>query len=371
MDHTQKNIVVIGGGLAGIIAAATAVKYGAKVTLLSSGAGTLGMSGGSVNIQGLDLKQPYFEEAMDFFTDMMVVAGCEYKGNFREIQLIPNAMGNFQEMSMAPTFIAAGSPVNGSKVMVVGIRGLSGFNANLTAELLTRAANRRDLQVEYTASVIEVPWFKERSFNTLDMANHLEEHHYRDKLAEIIKPLVKDYGLLLLPAILGQQTGNAEFARFEEKVGCSVAELNTVPPSVVGLRIIQCLQNYLQKAGVDINTGYPVQSLQLQAGHCTAVTLDTPGRKRVIKADGFIVATGRINIFNLAINNEGNDAKVYLTEDITVNEHMQLLNGDQIPIAANVYGAGSLLKGYDCRNGNSLAILTGYQAGIMATGVKS
>jgi len=370
LDHTQETVVVIGGGLAGIIAAATAVKYGGKVTLVTSGAGTLGMSGGSVNLQGINLKQPHLEEAMNFFTDMMTVTGCEYKGNYREIQLIPHAMGSFQEMSLAPTFVSAGSPVNGSKVMVVGIRGLSGFNPNLTAELLTASANKRDFQVEYTGSMIEVPWLKKRTFNTLDMANYLEKQENRDKLAEIIKPLVKNYSLLLLPAILGQQIGSQEFANFEEKVGCTVGELNTVPPSVIGLRIFQCLQKYLQKVGVDIHSGYPVQSLQLQAGRCTAVTLDTPGRKRVIKADNFIVATGRINTFYIAITEGGKDSDVHLKEDAIINEYMQLLNENQFPIAANVYGAGSILKGYDCKNGNSLAILTGYQAGMIAMGVK-
>jgi len=370
LGHRQETVAIIGGGLAGIIAAATAAKYGAKVILVTSGAGTLGMSGGSVNLQGLDLKRPYLAEAMNFFTEMMVVAGCEYKGNLRELQLIPNAMGSFQEMSLAPTFVSAGSPVNGSKVMVVGIHGLSGFNPDLTAELLTASANKRDFQVKYTGTMIEVPWLKKRTFNTLDLANYLEKQENRDKLAEITKPLVKNCSLLLLPAILGQQIGSKEFTAFEEKVGCTVVELNTVPPSIIGLRIFQCLQKYLQKVGVDIRSGYPVQSLQLQAGRCTAVTLDTPGRKNVIKADNFIVATGRINTFHIAITEGGKDTDVLLKEDATINEHMQLLNENQIPIAANVYGAGSILKSYSCKNGNSLAILTGYQAGMIAMGVK-
>jgi len=367
LDNLQRTVLVIGGGLAGITAAAVAIKKGAKVTLATSGPGTLAMSGGSISSQGIDPKHPCLEKAMGFFTDMMARAGCEYKGEFRDRQLVPNALGSFQEVSMAPASIWSGSPVKGNKVMVLGIRGLSGFNANLTAELLTESAGRRNLPVEYTGRMIEVPWLQNRGFNTLDLANHLEEQQNRDKLAEIIKPLIKDYSLLLMPAILGQQIGSTELAQFAEKVGCSVGELNTVPPSVVGLRISQSLLKYLQKAGVDINFGYPVQSLQWQAGRCTAAILDTPGRKRIIKADHFILATGRINKFDLVINHEGKDTEWDLEETV-VNEQMQLLNQDKLPVAANVYGAGSILKGFDCRNGNALAILTGYQAGIIAAG---
>ncbi len=370
MDNLQETVLVIGGGLTGIIAAAVAINSGAKVILATNGPGTLAMSGGNITIQGIDLKHPYLEEAMRFFTDMMTEAGCEYKGEFRGRELIPNVMGNFQEVAMVPSSIWSGSPINGSKVMVLGIHGLSGFNPNLIAELLTASAVRRNFQVEYIGRRIEVPWLQNRAFNTLDIANHLEEQQNRDKLAEIIKPLVEDYSLVLMPAILGQQTGSTEFARFAENVGCAVGELNTVPPSVVGLRIYQCLLKYLQKVGVDINFGYPVRSLQLQAGRCTAAILDTPGRKRVIKANQFILATGRINIFDLAVNNEGEDTEWYLKAEAAVNEHLQLLNQDKVPFAANVYGAGSILEGFVSKNGNALAILTGYQAGIIAAGVK-
>ncbi|MHB8075590.1 FAD-binding protein [Desulfosporosinus fructosivorans] len=368
MDNLQESVLVIGGGLAGITATAVAIKRGAKVTLVTNGPGTLAMSGGSISIQGMDLKHPCLEKAMGFFTAMMTAAGCEYKGELRQRQLVPNAMGSFQEVSMAPASIWSGRPVNGSKVMVLGIRGLSGFNANLTAELLSLSAGKLNLQVEYTGKMIDVPWLQTPGFNALDIANHLEDQQNRDKLAEMIKPLLEDYNLLLMPAILGLQTGSTEFARFEEKVGCSVGELYTVPPSVVGVRIFQCLLKYLQKAGAEINFGYPIQSLQLQAGRCTAAILDTPGRKRVIKADNFILATGRINKFDLVLNYEGKDTEWDQEEEAAVNEQMQLLNRDKLPVAVNVYGAGSILEGFNYRNGNAQAILTGYQAGIIAAG---
>jgi len=368
LDNLQESVLVIGGGLAGIMATAVSIKRGAKVTLVTNGPGTLAMSGGSISVQGMDLKHPCLKKAMGFFTDMMSAAGCEYKGELGQRQLVPNAMGSFQEVSMAPASIWSGRPVNGGKVMVLGLRGLSGFNANLTAELLTLSAGRLNLQVEYTGKIMDVPWMQTPSFSTLDVANHLEDQQNRDEFAVMIKPLLEDYNLLLMPAMLGLQTGSTEFVRFEEKVGSSVGELYTVPPSVVGVRIFQCLLKYLQKSGADINFGYPIQSLQLQAGRCTAAIMDTPGRKRVIKADNFILATGRINQFDLVLNYEGKVTEWDHEEEAAVNEQRQLLNRDKLSVAANVYGAGSFLEGFNYRNGNAQAILTGYQAGMIAAG---
>lgn len=247
---------------------------------------------------------------------------------------------------MAPASIWPGIPVKGTNAVVLGIKGLTGFSPYLIAEALNNDAVRLNLQVEYTAKLIQVPWLQNRSCTTLDLANLLEEQEKRDRLAEIIKPLVQDYDLLLMPAILGQKTGNPEFARFTKLVGCPVGELSTVPPSVVGLRVYQALLKYLQKSGVELDFGYPVQALQLQAGRCTSAAMATPGRKRIIRADNFIVATGRINSMDLAINNEGEASAGHLTGEIAVNERMQVLNQVKLPIAANIYGAGSILEGH-------------------------
>lgn len=369
MVNTCKTVLVIGGGLAGIIAALAAAKNGAQVTLVSAGPGTFVLSGGTVSIQGMSREQPHLQEAIDFFKDMTTAAGCEYGGTFQESTLIPNIMGSFQEVVLAPSSIWGGRPVNGSKVKVVGICGLSGFNAHLIAEWLTTSVKKLGMMVTYSAANIEIPWIQNCSFTSLDVANHLEDKQKRDQLAELVKPLARDNDLLLLPAVFGAKMGMKEFNGFINQVGCSLGELITTPPSMAGLRVFQALQRYLKQSGVDTILGYPAQSLQLEDGICKAVFMDTPGRKRLIKAQSIIVATGRINKSSFVISSAGQDTGILLRENSSVNEYMQLLDETNAPIAANVYGAGSILETDDCKNGNALAILTGYRAGVLAAGV--
>ncbi|TWH45058.1 FAD-dependent oxidoreductase [Sporomusa sp. KB1] len=369
MGNTRKQVLVIGGGLAGITAALAAAKYGAQVTLVTSGPGTFALSGGTVSIQGMSSEQPYLEEAIDFFRAMTAAAGCEYKGACNERTFIPNIMGGFQEVLLAPASVWAGRPVNGSKVIVAGIHGLSGFSAQLTAELLSAAVKKLGIQVKYSAATTEIPRLQNHSFTSLDVANYLEDKQNQKHLAELVQPLVRDNDLLLLPAIFGSKIKEQEFAEFIKQVGCSVGELVTVPPSMAGLRVFQLLQRYLTQAGVESNPGYPVQALQLEDGLCTAAILDTPGRKRVIKAQSIIVATGRINRNSIAITIAGKDNETFLQEDARVNEQLQLVNKNNLPVAANVYGAGNILETYECKSGNALAIVTGYRAGMLAAGV--
>jgi len=369
MDNTRKQVLVIGGGLAGITAALAATKNGAQVTMVTSGPGTFALGGGTVNIQGMSSEQPYLEEAIVFFSAMTAAAGCEYRGACNERTLIPNIMGGFQEVLLAPSSVWAGRPVNGSKVIVAGIHGLSGFSASLTAELLAASVKKLGMQVKYSAATIKIPWLQNRSFTSLDLANYLEDKQNQKQLVELVQPLVGDNDLLLLPAIFGSKIKEKEFAEFIKQVGCSVGELVTVPPSMVGLRVFQCLQRYLTQAGVESNPGYPVQALQLEDGLCTAAILDTPGRKRVIKAQSIIVATGRINKNSIAITIAGKDNETLLPEDVRVNEQMQLVDKNNLSVATNVYGAGNIIETYECKNGNALAIVTGYRAGLLAAGV--
>ncbi|WP_093794200.1 FAD-binding protein [Sporomusa acidovorans] len=369
MDNApNKTVLVIGGGLAGITAALAAMKNGAQVILVTSGPGTFALSGATVSIRGMNKEQPYLQEALDFFKDITIAAECEYKGAFTGSTFIPDIIGGLQEIALAPFSLWAGRPVNGSKVMIVGIRGLSGFSAGLTAELLTSSVKQIGLQVTYRTATIEIPWVRNGFFTSLEVANHLEDKQRQAQLAELLKPLVKNQDLLLLPAIFGMTMGSGEFNGLARQIGCSVGELITLPPSMVGLRVLHAMQKYLKQSGVEIISGYPVQALQVEDGICTAAFVDTPGRNRVIKVGSIIVATGRINKSSLAIRTPSQKTETFLQDDCLVNESMQLLNEQNIPFAANIYGAGDMLETSDCKNGNALAIWTGYRAGVLAAG---
>lgn len=366
--NKQQHVVVIGGGLTGIVAAAAAAGQGAAVTLVSSGPGTLALGGGSISFAGLDIGRSYIKEAVQFFREITAAAGCDYQGDAGTEAQVPTAMGSLQTVSMAPAAIWAGRPVDGNRVLVAGIRGLSGFNACFTAELLSAAAAEAGLQITFRGLTVALPWQCSASFTTLDAASYLETEPSREQLARILQPLTKGYELLLLPAILGYTTDNRALTKFAAATGCAVGELNTVPPAVTGLRVYRRLQSYLQRTGVEVNLAYPAEALQIRDGRCRAAVLATPGRKRIIKADSFIIASGRINQCQLLIDRDDSGKDKEVSADAVVNEYLQLLDKENRPVAANLFAAGSLLADYQRQSGNALAIVTGYQAGILAAG---
>ena len=67
------------------------------------------------------------------------------------------------------------------------------------------------------------------------MANALLLPQNREKLARVIKPLVKESKVIGLPAILGLYRTQEVIAHLEELIGVPVFEIPTIPPSVPGI----------------------------------------------------------------------------------------------------------------------------------------
>ncbi len=367
MKNIRENkVLVIGGGLAGIVAALAAKRRGAQVTLVTNGPGTFALGGGLIRTPSKALSE--IQEAMRFFQDITTAAGCEYKGSIREKAFLPNVTGGFQEVTFAPASLWHGRPVCGARILLVGVRGLTGFNARWIAEMLNTSARQAGISMEYSAGEIEMPWSRQGAFSTLDAANWLEDERLQEQMARMIRPLAKEQDKVLLPAVFGASMGRKEFADFSSVIGCPVGEILTVPPSMAGMRIFQALQRYLKKVGIEVISGYPVQSLQIENGVCTTAFLDTPGRPHPIKAQGIVVAIGRINKKTFSLKTPGFTARALSQDVFFANESLQLLDEKKIPLATNVYGAGHMLEENACKTGNAFAILTGYQAGLLAAG---
>jgi hypothetical protein len=152
---------------------------------------------------------------------------------------------------------------------------------------------------------------------------------------------------MILPGILGVKTKDADMVCFEEEIGCAVCEIATLPPSVPGLRLLQCLERRLSELGVGISTGFPVQQLCMEGDRCVGVELETPGRPRRLHADEVILACGRFS-------------------SLLQSTPMQF-TGCRPSLGTNLFACGSLLGQGEPRHRHAISILTGYQAGLMAS----
>jgi len=343
--------------------------------LAGTGPGSFALGSGCIDFDGLlpegegTPAVKCLQEAVDFFTTMTAGAGCDYRGELTGKRMLPTIVGTYQPASYAPSSVWVPDPALPGTVAVVGVRGLTGFNAEFIAERLSFQADTLGFLTRYHARMIELPRGGRQSITAYDAAVCMEMEESRRELAAALQPAAEAADLVILPGILGIKVTAGDLGAFGDAVGCPVCEMATMPPSVPGLRVYHHLLEYLQKTGVELNLGHPVRHCLLDRTYCTAVSLATPGRDRLLPAKAVVIATGQV-VQEGEPGAAGIDLPFDLRKDgIKVNRQLQPLNKEGAVIADNVYVAGSILGGNNPKNGNAAAITTGCQAGISAAKV--
>jgi glycerol-3-phosphate dehydrogenase subunit B len=345
-------VLVIGEGLSGIVAAATAATEGSRVTLISKGPGNFVLGSGCIDLDGQDraklgLIDDRLEAAVSFFLDLTASADCAYSGGAGERHLVPTILGTFQEVSLAPRWLWQADPNSINNVLVAGIANLPGFDAKFIAERLTSDCKRIGLTTSYRSEVVTLPHNPNHALTALEVATQVDrDNDFRSALARALRPLVQDAELLIMPGILGVKSNDTDIVCFEEDIGCAVCEFATLPPSVPGLRLLQRLERRLMQLSVNLSIGFPVRKLCIEGQHCVGVELDTPGRPRQLRANTVVLACGRFSDL----------LEPAMAEFTGYGSHFD-----------NVFGCGCLLGHFEPRHRNAVSILTGHQAGMLAS----
>jgi glycerol-3-phosphate dehydrogenase subunit B len=365
MRDDEFDVLVIGEGLSGLTAAATACQQGAHVMLVSKGPGSFVLGSACLDLDGLnwgflgveEAGAKRAEEAIAFFLELSAAAGCAYEGGVRERRLVPTIMGTFADVSLAPRPLWKGDPRGAGKAVVVGIEGMFAFDANFVAERLSAHSKDMGLPTSYRGDIVKLSQSQGQHWLTpLEIASEIDRSPlYSQTLIAALKPVVQGVDLLIIPGVLGVNSGDDEIRRFEEAVGCAICELPTLPPSVPGLRLLHRLESHVAAMGAEICSGFSVQRLCMDGDRCTGAVLETPGKPRTINADAVIVASGKFS---------------HLLERLESKEtsgisKLQPLNREGMLTAKNVFACGNLLGKFESRHGNALAIVSGYQAGML------
>ncbi len=371
MSANGFDVLVIGEGLAGVTAAATAASQGARVTLASTGPGRFVLATACLDLNGiaygesgsLSCDPQDVEEAVSFFADFSTRAGCAYEGGVEERRMLPTVMGTFQTVSLAPRSIWQGDPRSMTKAVIVGIEGLSSFDADFVAERLFFHTQQMGLNSSYRSATIKPPEDVPHPLTTVEIGTRWDrDSAYREAFTAKLKSVVSDAELMILPGVLGVKSDDSDFTHLEEKLGCAICELPTVPPSVPGLRLLQLFNRHLARSGVEVCTGFSVQKLCLDGNRCTGAYLDVPGKPRFMRADAVVLATGHFS--HLLEPDEVHDNSPRRATLVDDEFHPLTIAGNVI--ATNLFECGGTISKSEAHHGNAIAILTGYQAGMLA-----
>ncbi len=416
------DLIVIGAGLAGLVAAHTAAQAGLKVKVIAKGLGALHWGAGTVDVLGYypdgrtavqrpleavrklaeaEPGHPYallgadrLAEALQAFQALTVELGLPYVGAGDGGNLwLPSPAGAARPAFLAPRAQWAGR-LNGrdsAPMLIVGLQGMRDLYPQMVAANLAKQG--------YAARAATLPLdliTPRRDANTAHLAAALDEPAARARLAAELKRLVRPGERVGLPAIVGAREHVAAVAELQSELDAPIFEIPTLPPSVPGMRLYAALRRQLQRLGVRVEANLEIIATHAEGGRVVAIETETSARPLRHEARGFLLATGGVLGGGIASDYRGNAWETafrlplampaegepwfrahffdpaghpFFRAGVAVNRQFQPVDASGAPVYGNVWAAGGLLAHADPireRSLEGIAVATGMAAARQA-----
>ena len=413
----ESDVLVIGGGLAGMMSALAAAEEGVSVRLISYKQSTLRQASGLIDLLGylpgeeapvispydaigaLPTEHPYailgvdrVRAAMDRFD---ATVGYDGGGTERNT-LVATHAGGYKPTFRTPQSVSAGTLADGGAMLLVGFDPITDFDAPFVASMLAEAG----VPFEVRGETLPFPIEQASDAGVGRFAALIEENPtvpeagrpLREVIATQVGEVLGDADRVGVPAILGTHDPAAIITEIEAAVGVPVFEVPMGPPSMLGSRLEAELHAALDAAGVSMELGNPVVDADAD-DHISAVYVEKNHAQIPYAASEYILATGGLvgkgigsdrsqvyePVFGCHVPHAADRSEWY--DDAVFGAHPFPRFGVQIdaelrPQTAdggveygNLRAAGSVIGGADFakeKSGSGISIATGVAAGTAA-----
>lgn len=293
------DVIIIGAGLSGLLAAFIASERGAKVRLIAQGIGSIMVAPGWISIADsapgnvLDgvraiaaesSEHPYamagidaLSKGIDALRRMGEAIGLPFAGDLKANLRLPTALGKVQHPALAPVTMAAGHD-HVADALYVGFSGWRDFYPALGS---------------VRSAYIQLPGGM-RSWDVwpVDLARMFDDPATRESAAKGIRHSLHDAAAVAFPAVLGLENSIEAHADLQNRLGVPVFEVPTLPSSVPGTRLFNKLRRYLLDRGVRFQIGHPVTRGIIEQGRVVGVEVAAAGKPAQFRSNAVILATG-------------------------------------------------------------------------------
>lgn len=323
--------IVIGAGLAGMMAALGQAEQGRRVLVLAKGHGATHWATGCIDLHltpgtanngaaanpqatveeliANEPEHPYalvgmagIEEGLQRLRQACEASNYPLAGDLRRNVLLPTAAGALRPTCLLPLTMVAGdirtwpTQTNGAastsaSLLVVGFHELRDFFPPLIA------ANLRAQGFAADPAYIEIPpGMQRRDYSTMIFARQFDNPQFRAEIGRQLRGLVRRgrYTHVALPAVLGMRYPLDVVSDLQAASGALVFEVPTLPSSVPGIRLYTLLSRAVEQAGGRIQIGSEVLGGAGSGNRLDVIFSEAAARRQEHRAARFILATGGI-----------------------------------------------------------------------------
>lgn len=411
------DVVIIGGGLAGLTCGIALQKKGKQCVIINNGQAAIDFSSGSMDLLGqlpsgeivqsfrksfTDLQTqlpnhpynllggPKVLEKAQKFQEFATSLNLGLKGSTEENHFRVTPLGALKKTWLSPDNVPTVSENDKfphTHIAILGIESYHDFQPQMLAANLP--LNSQFAHCKVSTGYLSLPELDElrvnsREFRSVHISQTLEHRLAFQDLVREIKKAAGNATSVFLPACFGIDNNNF-FNKLKQATGLELFEIPTLPPSLLGIRQHSQLRHeYTISGGISMN-GNQVLSSKIDNGKVTEV-MTSLYPNEPITAEHFVLAAGSFfssgivsefekiyePIFNADIT--GNETfepsnrlswtetrfsspQPYQSAGVIINEHCQIRKEGQF--INNLYGIGNIIGGYNnlelgCSSGVSI-----------------
>ena len=391
------DVIVVGGGLAGLMAACVAASRKQSVTVLTYGSGSLPLASGTIDfgsLKNLPAHHPYkkigvsnLNAAAKFLVDITAQANLPYVVG-EKIPVV-TAVGTLKYSALVPESMDASQLATARKIFVVELAGLKDFYAPMIADNLKKFFPDKTFET----TKIDLHLLGGRDVTCMDAAQLIADNE--QPLANELKTLnATADDAIILPPIFGVM-GNFSRSTVQTQIKAQIIETTCLPPSPPGIRLQRAFMKFLQSSGVKFFENTKVVRGVVEGRKVTGVVVENVVREKIFRAKKIILATGgfysggitmrdfdqpREPIFDLPVffptgaENWSNaqlfsdKPQGFATTGIFTNERLNPIDANGNVLFDNLHVVGNNLGGVDKifeRSAGGIAIASAYKGAIL------
>jgi len=299
------DLIIIGMGLSGLMAAKTAAEAGQKVLIIGKGMGSLCLFSNTIDVLGQipktmkmrdglpqwikdNPKHPYskvgFDKIEEALSSFLSLFPPPY--SFQTIDnmncLLPTGAGTLRPTYLIPMTMVEGTSLNRGNTLVVGFKGFKDFYAHYVAD-----------QLKCRGITLSIPDALPQEISATALARLMGEKSFRENIGREIKKQLRGEVRIGFPAVLGMYDPVQAKEDLDEIMGTKVFEIPILPPSLPGKRIFDRFKEWLIRKGVTFLLGYSVSNAIVKGRRCDGIEVPHPPVINSYSADRYILATGR------------------------------------------------------------------------------
>jgi glycerol-3-phosphate dehydrogenase subunit B len=342
----EADVIVIGGGMAGAIAALKAAEQGAEVILIRKGHGSTAMSSGTIDIAGPEKFLP-----LDSWNDVppvaerlneiirvnpihpySIIAGgrkgidvlckrlatvCDFiikkipqlqlQGSFERSMALPTTLGTVKFSSYAPSSLYRGdlSEMRDARVLLVGINGLMLFQPRICRQTLARYSSLHLPRSIESIEIIEavIPQNLEALPSApFEFARFFDNQRVAEQFAkELRKRIPPETTHVAFPPILGLENYKETYESFCSGINAQVFELISPNFSVPGYRLQRAIEISLREHKVRLLNA-DVLDAKREGRRVRNLILKDWKTSRTATAKNYVLASGKFSSGGIAAN---------------------------------------------------------------------